>query len=292
LVIFAETPRPDLRPEFLNGVFVNSMSDLFHARVPRGFVARVWATMRLIGSAAHLRIRPLRIRPCVPSALDGPAGNARGREGGQVVIEIATPSGTARVHLDSPDDPAFLLAATHGANGGVDTPDLFAVRAVALASGGAVARVMQPFRLAGRRSPGSVAMQDEAWLAVVAALRARFGDIPLVQCGRSNGARVACRTAVKASARGVIALAFPLHPPWRPEQTREDELRQAGVEVVVINGGRDPFGIPGPASATRVYVLPGDDHDLAKHPARVGEIAAEWLRRWITAEHPPARGRR
>ena len=26
-------------------VFVNSMSDLFHARVPREFVARVWATM-------------------------------------------------------------------------------------------------------------------------------------------------------------------------------------------------------------------------------------------------------
>jgi uncharacterized protein len=195
-------------------------------------------------------------------------------------MEIATPSGPARVELDDPGDPAFLLVMTHGANGGVDTPDLKAVRAVALELGGAVARVLQPFRVAGRRAPGSAARQDEAWLTVVAALRERFGDLPLVQCGRSNGARVACRTAVKASARGVIALAFPLHPPGRPEHSRAEELRQAVVEVVVVSGERDPFGVPDPADATRVHVLPGEGHALAWDPSRVGRIAAEWLRRW------------
>ena len=195
-------------------------------------------------------------------------------------MEIATPSGPARVELDDPGDPAFLLVMTHGANGGVDTPDLKAVRAVALEQGGAVARVLQPFRVAGRRAPGSAARQDEAWLTVVAALRERFGDLPLVQCGRSNGARVACRTAVKASARGVIALAFPLHPPGRPEHSRAEELRQAAVEVAVVSGERDPFGVPDPADATRVHVLPGEGHALARDPSRVGRIAAEWLRRW------------
>jgi uncharacterized protein len=195
-------------------------------------------------------------------------------------MEIATPSGPARVELDDPGDPAFLLVMTHGANGGVDTPDLKAVRAVALELGGAVARVLQPFRVAGRRAPGSAARQDEAWLTVVAALRERFGDLPLVQCGRSNGARVACRTAVKASARGVIALAFPLHPPGRPEHSRAEELRQAAVEVVVVSGERDPFGVPDPADTTRVHVLPGEGHALAWDPSRVGRIAAEWLRRW------------
>jgi predicted alpha/beta-hydrolase family hydrolase len=195
-------------------------------------------------------------------------------------MEIATPSGPARVELDDPGDPAFLLVMTHGANGGVDTPDLKAVRAVALELGGAVARVLQPFRVAGRRAPGSAARQDEAWLTVVAALRERFGDLPLVQCGRSNGARVACRTAVKASARGVIALAFPLHPPGRPEHSRAEELRQAAVEVVVVSGVRDPFGVPDPEDATRVHVLPGEGHALAWDPSRIGRIAAEWLRRW------------
>ncbi len=197
-------------------------------------------------------------------------------------MEIATPSGPARVELDDPGDPAFLLVMTHGANGGVDTPDLKAVRAVALDLGGAVARVLQPFRVAGRRAPGSEARQDEAWLTVVAALRERFGDLPLVQCGRSNGARVACRTAVKASARGVIALAFPLHPPGRPEHSRAEELRQAAVEVVVVSGERDPFGVPDPADATRVHVLPGEGHALARDPSQIGRIAAGWLRRWST----------
>jgi hypothetical protein len=205
-------------------------------------------------------------------------------------MDIATPSGPARVDLDEPDGPAFLLVVTHGANGGVDTPDLLAVRASALQLGGAVARVLQPYRVAGRRAPGPVARQDEAWLTVVAALRRRFGELPLVQGGRSNGARVACRTAVEASARGVVALAFPLHPPGRPEKSRADELYRAGVDVLVVNGERDPFGVPAPAPAVHVHVLPGEGHALARDPARVGALVARWLRRWSDLD-PAARGR-
>ncbi|MCW2948185.1 MAG: hydrolase of the alpha/beta-hydrolase fold-like protein [Actinoallomurus sp.] len=195
-------------------------------------------------------------------------------------MEIATPVGPAEVTLDDTADPAFLLVMTHGSNGGVDAPDLLAVRDEALRLGGAVARVLQPFRVAGRRAPGPAARQDEAWLTVVSALRERFGGVPLIQCGRSNGARVACRTALEAGARGVIALAFPLHPPGRPERSRADELRGAGVEVVVVNGDRDPFGVPDPADATRVHVLPGERHDLCKAPSGVAAVVADWLRRW------------
>src|SRR5689334_1074372 len=97
-------------------------------------------------------------------------------------MDIATPQGPAEVTLDEPENPAFLLVMTHGSNGGVDAPDLLAVRAEALALGGAVARVLQPFRRAGRRAPGSAARQDEAWLAVIAELRERFPDVPLIQC--------------------------------------------------------------------------------------------------------------
>lgn len=202
-------------------------------------------------------------------------------------MEIATPQGPAQVTLDTPAGPAFLLIMTHGSNGGVDAPDLLAVRQEALDLGAAVARVLQPFRVAGRRAPGSPSRQDEAWLTVVAALRERFGDLPLVQCGRSNGARVACRTARAAGARGVIALAFPLHPPGKPERSRAGELRSAGVEVVVVNGARDPFGVPDVADATCVRVLPGERHDLARTPSAVGAVAGEWLRRWVA---PAGRG--
>ncbi|HEU5160263.1 MAG TPA: alpha/beta family hydrolase [Streptosporangiaceae bacterium] len=197
-------------------------------------------------------------------------------------MELSTVAGIARITVDDVPDPRFLLVLTHSSNGGVAAPDLLAVRDAALDLGGAVARVLQPFRVAGRRAPGPAATQDAAWLEVIAALRRRYGDVPLIQGGRSNGARVACRTARAAGARAVIALAFPLRPPRRPDRTRAPELRGAGVPVLVVNGRRDPFGVPDAADATCVHVLEREGHDLSRFPAAIGEVAAEWLRRQIT----------
>lgn len=194
-----------------------------------------------------------------------------------VSLEIATPNGPALVEIDEALSARFLLVLTHGSAGGVDAPDLLAVRDAALAIGGTVARVLQPFRMRGARAPGSAVRQDEAWETLVAALRERYPALPLVQGGRSNGARVACRTASRVRARAVVALAFPLHPPGKPERSRAGELRAAGVEVLVVNGDRDPFGVPEAADAACLVVLPGEGHDLKKAPARVGELVAEWL---------------
>ncbi|MFI6290779.1 alpha/beta family hydrolase [Nonomuraea sp. NPDC050790] len=195
-------------------------------------------------------------------------------------MEITTARGPARVDLDEVRRPKLLLVLTHGSAGTVDAPDLLAVRGQALEAGVSVARVTQPFRLAGARAPGSPERQDEAWEVVLAELVARFPGLPLVQGGRSNGARVACRTARRVGAAAVVALAFPLHPPGRPERSRAEELRAAGVDVLVINGDRDPFGVPDPADAAELVVLPGEGHDLKKDPERVGEIVARWIVRY------------
>lgn len=192
-------------------------------------------------------------------------------------MEIVTGSGPARVELDEPDNPGFLFVLTHGAGGGVDSKDLLAARQAGLELGGAVARVLQPYRVRGARVPGSPDPQDAAWLEIIEVLRRRFPAIPLVQGGRSNGARVACRTAQKAGARAVVALAFPLHPPGRPERSRVAELRGAGTDVLVVNGARDPFGIPGRADASRVVVLPDETHALTKHPDKVRQAVTAWL---------------
>src|SRR5262244_4160682 len=172
-------------------------------------------------------------------------------------VRIATSAGPARAELDATGDPPFLLVLTHGAGGGTDSADLLAARQAGLDVGAAVARVLQPYRVRGARAPGSAARQDEAWLEIIGRLRRRFPGVPLVQGGRSNGARVACRTARAAGARAVLALAFPLHPPGRPDRSRAGELHEAGTDVLVINGAADPFGVPEPAGAIRVVVLPG-----------------------------------
>ena len=147
---------------------------------------------------------------------------------------------------------------THGAGGTVGASDLLAARDAGLQSGGMVARVTQPYRVRGARAPGSAVRQDEAWVEIVAALRELAPGAPLVQGGRSNGARVACRTAAAVGARAVIALAFPLCPPGRSAgsptgASRVAELhaaREGGARVLVVNGERDPFGIPWPRMRT------------------------------------------
>ena len=74
---------------------------------------------------------------------------------------------------------------------------------------------------------------------------------------------------------GVLALAFPLHPPGRPERSRADELAGAGAgaPVLVVQGGRDPFGTPAEVTAdvpgARVVAVPGADHGFAV-PVRSG----------------------
>jgi uncharacterized protein len=192
-------------------------------------------------------------------------------------VEILTGAGPARVVLDEPEGPALLLVLTHGAGGGVDSPDLLAARQAALNLGGAVARVLQPYRVRGARAPGSATVQDAAWLEVTAALRQRVGQVPLITGGRSNGARVACRTAGPAGARAVLALAFPLHPPGRPERSRAAELESAGTDVLVLNGDRDPFGVPGSSGRIQVAVLAGETHALSRNPEEIRRVTQEWL---------------
>lgn len=204
-------------------------------------------------------------------------------------MQIDTTYGPARAVIEAgAAQPSFLLALTHGAGGDVDAPDLLAVRDAALRLGGAVARVTQPYRVSGARAPGSAIRQDAAWLEIITALRDAAGRVtgpgpepgetlPLVQGGRSNGARVACRTAAAAGAAAVIALAFPLHPPGRPDRSRAAELRIPGTKLLIVNGDRDPFGVPGRRAGARVVVLAGETHALSRHPQAVGRAVAAWL---------------
>ena len=174
----------------------------------------------------------------------------------------------------------FLLVLTHGAGGSVSSPDLLAARDAALGVGGLVARVTQPYRVKGARAPGSAVRQDAAWIEIVTALTALAPGVPLVQGGRSNGARVACRTAAAVGARAVIALAFPLRPPGTAGPGRVAELQAAranGATVLVVSGERDPFGIPAAADADRVVVVPGETHSLKGHRAFIAGAVADWL---------------
>lgn len=199
------------------------------------------------------------------------------------VLELSTVEGPARVHLHAPaggDGDRGLLLLGHGAGGGIGAADLQAL--VPLRDQGwTVGLVEQPWRVAGRRVATPPPRLDAAWRDLVPELLRHVPTGRLVVGGRSAGARVACRTApgddtaALPRAAAVLCLAFPLHPPGRPERSRAAELRtppQHGIPVLVVQGDRDPFGSP-----AEVRAALGDDAG----PVRVHEVRAT---------HSPATG--
>ncbi|HYI91865.1 MAG TPA: alpha/beta family hydrolase, partial [Beijerinckiaceae bacterium] len=136
-------------------------------------------------------------------------------------------------------------------------------------------------RVAGRRSPAPAKQLDAAWIAVIADLRARdLGGGPLITGGRSSGARVACRTAAESSADAVLCLAFPEHPPGKPEKSRQDELDAVEVPVLVIQGQSDPFGMPQGGGQREIVAIKGN-HGLKSDLDGLGEAVADWLGRML-----------
>jgi uncharacterized protein len=194
------------------------------------------------------------------------------------VLDVDTPRGPAKVHLQTVGSPVGAVVLGHGAGGGgVGARDLRAAAKAAGSAGWTVALVEQPYKVAGRRSPAPAPQLDEAWTAVLEHLR---GDVleglPVVTGGRSAGARVACRTAAETGAAGVLCLAFPVHPPGKPEKTRQPELDGVEVPVLVIQGESDPFGMPGETPTARIVRQPGN-HSLTGDLDGLAAAVRAWL---------------
>jgi predicted alpha/beta-hydrolase family hydrolase len=205
----------------------------------------------------------------------------------EAMLEVATSHGLANVHLHRAREARAGLVLGHGAGGGVGSADLVATTEAARSEGVSVALVEQPYRVAGRRSPAPARQLDAAWTEVVNHLRTgELRGLSLLVGGRSLGARVACRTAEATAAVGVLCLAFPLQPPPRakaaPSKSRLDELDRVTVPTLIVQGARDPFGIP-PATARRTVVEVPGDHSLRTDLQAVAAAVRAWLPRAVEA---------
>ncbi len=201
-------------------------------------------------------------------------------------VETETEAGTARVTWHPARKARLVLAAGHGAGGGIEARDLQALARVLPAHGVSVALVEQPWRVAGKKVAPAPKTLDAGWRGVWPVLAAP--GLPVISAGRSAGARVACRTARELGAHAVLALSFPLHPPGRPEKSRAEELLGTGVPTLVVQGGKDPFGRPQefPDGDFRLVEVPYGDHGFAvPKKAEIGqeralEIIADAVVQW------------
>jgi len=198
---------------------------------------------------------------------------------------VATAHGDARIVRSRARGAVATLLLGHGAGGGIESPDLAALAAHLPRQGVSVVRVEQPWRVAGKKIAPRPQVLDECFVAVARRLRVRT---PLVVGGRSAGARSAARTAHRLGASGFLGLAFPLHPPGRPDKSRLEELEAVTVPTLVVQGERDTFGAPEEFPPDReLTVIPGADHGF-KVPRRgpvssdeamaiVVEAVLEWI---------------
>jgi predicted alpha/beta-hydrolase family hydrolase len=181
--------------------------------------------------------------------------------------EIETPQGTARVYEQDAPGAWARLYLGHGAGGSVSAPDLQVAARTALEEGVGVVLVEQPYRVAEKKSTPRPHILDEAWTSVV---EQTASGLPHIAGGRSSGARVACRTAAGTGAIGVLALAFPLITP--KGVSRQDELDQVEVPLLIVQGANDRFGMP-----ENAVVVQGD-HGLKKDRGAIAEAIRAWLR--------------
>jgi predicted alpha/beta-hydrolase family hydrolase len=208
---------------------------------------------------------------------------------------VATPHGDGRSTTFRARRPIATMLLSHGAGGGVCSRDLQALAAHLPRNGVTVVLFDQPWVVAGRRVATPPATLDDGLRAAAGRLRP---TTPLVVGGRSAGARSAARCASELGAAGCLALAFPLHPPGKPEKSRLDELAGADVPTLVVQGERDTFGrpeeFPDGLHHVDMAVVPGGDHGF-KVPkggpvsqddalAIVVEATLEWLVREVVGE--------
>ena len=185
--------------------------------------------------------------------------------------------------------PVATLVLGHGVGGGIAAGDLQALAKRLPGQDINVFLIEQPYVRAGKKVAPSTSILDEGWISILSQLRIRT---PLVVGGRSSGARVACRTSSELGASGVLVLAFPLHPPGKPDKTRVDELTAVRLPTLVVQGERDPFGTPEEfPPLTEMTVIPDADHSLKVPKAAeltqvetyqlLVEAVVEWVTRTI-----------
>lgn len=174
-----------------------------------------------------------------------------------------------------------------GAGTSADHPSLLALEAAVAPL--PAARRDFPYRREGRKAPDRAPKLVASVIEEAGALCADLGIEPshLALGGRSMGGRM-CSMAVAEglAAAALVLVAYPLHPPGKPDRLRVEHFPQLHLPCLFVSGTRDAFGTPAeleahtaaiPGPVTHVWVE-GRGHDLKGADDEVAGIVADWLR--------------
>lgn len=153
---------------------------------------------------------------------------------------------TSAVHEAAPNgDHSVVFVCAHGAGGNMADKGLVAVTRAIGARGTDIVRFNFLYREKRSSRPDAMPKLEETFSAVVAHVRSELRPSTLIIGGRSMGGRAASMLAAGGfDCSGLLLLAYPLHPPGRPDKMRDAHLASIRVPVLCVNGTRDPFCTP------------------------------------------------
>lgn len=171
-----------------------------------------------------------------------------------------------------PDSPAATVVIAHGAGAGMDHPFLVGFSDALNGLGYATLRFNFAYVEQGRRFPDRPPKAVAAWREVMRQARERADGKPLWACGKSFGGRMASMAVAEGmESAGLIFLGYPLHPPGKPENLRDEHLYGIPVPMLFLQGSNDAFArqdlldrvVSRIGEQATLHYLPDADHSFA-----------------------------
>jgi len=189
---------------------------------------------------------------------------------------------TAWHRPEHPNGTVFVLA--HGAGGNMHTPQLKAFADGLLAHDITTMRFNFAYAEASRKAPDRTPILEAVWRA--AAAEAGVDASKLIFAGRSMGGRIGSHLAAHGeSCDGLVFLAYPLHPPGKPEKLRDEHLYAIKQPMLFLQGDRDPFAQPELLESTlariphaTLHTVAGGDHGHKVSWRKPAEVVDELVR--------------
>ena len=182
--------------------------------------------------------------------------------------------------LQGPARPRACYVMAHGAGAGMEHPFMAGVADELSARDIATLRYNFVYMEQGSKRPDNPKLAQLTVRAAVAQAAQLLPGVPLFAGGKSFGGRMTSQAQAESplkGVRGLIFLAFPLHPSGQPSTERAKHLSNVQIPMLFLQGTRDALaelallesvvGQLGPLA--RLKLLQDADHSF-RRPARSG----------------------
>jgi len=201
----------------------------------------------------------------------------------------------------SADSTLTGVIIAHGAGGPMHSPFIRFFHTELAKQGFLTAKFNFPYMEARRKVPDKRQILEEAYATIVDQVRSsHYKPVSLFIGGKSMGGRIASQIAANGTdVDGLFFLGYPLHPPGKTEQLRDQHLFKIKKPMLFLSGTRDPFAkrdllesaISKIGSNAQIHWIQNGDHSF-KTPGEKGGIgrlcpeALEVLVGWVEAHEP------